>query len=138
MEFNMQIDPNHKSGNAALDRTLALVGDTFRPERKEREAIVLKGHQVKQLVDIRRYTFDEACELMDSCEAKVGVALFWLKDDDERMTREHAYTPRCRAHSFDMLAWFRRNTPMSGFGESLFNMMAAINHATALQMEVGQ
>jgi hypothetical protein len=122
----------------AMQKCLDTIADVFRPERKQREFIVFQGLRVHELVEAGRYSFEEACKLLDVSEARLGVALFWLKEDDARILREHAYTTLSRAHAFETLAWFRRNTRMSQLGNSLFNMMSAINTATFLQREIGQ
>lgn len=82
------------------------------------------------------YSFDEACEKLEMNEAKMGVALFWLKEDDARILELYGHQSFSRDRSFEILAWFRRNTRMGTFGQSLFDMMNSIGRAQSLQKEV--
>lgn len=107
----MHIDPNHKSGNAALDRCLALIGETFRPERKERESVILSGHRVQALVEAGRYDFTEACRLLEVDAEKVSATLEWLIEDNSHMNAIHeCYTHECSSNAFMMVGWFKEQT----------------------------
>jgi hypothetical protein len=105
-----QIDTNHRSSNQALNRALDEITDTFRPERKEKETILLNGHRVMQLVKAGRYSFENACIVLRTFPMDVREAFNWLQDDNARLnvrfdTDIHGLGPR----DYIMVGWFNES-----------------------------
>lgn len=70
---------------SALEKACEQISDAFREERKEYQRILSQGHHVKAMVAAGRYSFHEACKVMDVTAFQVRDAHFWLIDDNARM-----------------------------------------------------
>ena len=73
----------------AMQKAELMIADAFRPERKERAATILSGHRIKMLVQAGRYTFPEACRLLEIQRGQVAEAYKWLDADNARMNRAY-------------------------------------------------
>jgi hypothetical protein len=102
----MIIDPNHKSGNAALDRACAHIGDAFRPERKQRESVILSGHRVQSLVEAGRSDFTEACRALEVDAQSVETAHLWLVEDGCRLNETYGTKLHERSNEeYKLIVW---------------------------------
>ena len=96
----------------AMQKALDQIGDAFRPERKERQAIILTGHRVKTLVQDGRYSFAEACRLLKLSKGQVAEAFKWLVADNARMNAAY-------------------NSEVHGMNAQDYFMLGFINHEEA-------
>lgn len=75
--------------NQALTDACQHIEETFRPERKQRDQLLLNGHRIMQLVQGERYEFTEACLIFDVRVSALEEALGWLIDDNVRLNAKY-------------------------------------------------
>jgi len=122
----------------AMTKALDHVSDEFRPERQQRRQIILQGHRVMSLVEAGRYSFPEACRLMEVDEQKITDAHLWLFHDNARMndifdTDIHFMSPA----DYVMTGWFAEQQRVQ-HSATVIDFMTAIGRAQVMQREIEQ
>jgi hypothetical protein len=128
----------HPIKKSAMDKACEHISDAFRKDHKDRVQILLNGHRAQTLVEAGRYSFAEACRLMNVSAASVADALDWLIDDNARLnatydSQAHGQTPG----DYTMVGWFaEQDEAMKGSTAMVINFMEAIGRAQVMQQNL--
>ena len=75
--------------NSALEKTVAIIEDTFRDERKAHQLILSQGHRLSMLVKGGRYSYHDGCKALGITAKQVSNSHKWLLDDNSRINAQY-------------------------------------------------